>query len=98
MSSLTKEKSGTWRIKFLDGYKSKGIRLGACDKKTAQATQLYVDRLIAAKRLGTPLDSETIGLAEPVGFHHTRPYCQGRIDHKSPRHQGPNTSGTHGPL
>ena len=60
MSSLTKEKSGTWRIKFLDGYKSKGIRLGACDKKTAQATQLYVDRLIAAKRLGTPLDSETI--------------------------------------
>ena len=60
MASITKENSGGWRIKFLEGYKTKGIRIGACDKKTAQATCLYVERLIANKRLGTPPDGETI--------------------------------------
>ncbi len=60
MSSLIKEKSGGWRIKFLDGQKTIGIRIGQCDKRTAQATQGFIDRLIDAKRLAAKPDAQTI--------------------------------------
>ena len=55
-----KEKSGGWRIKFLDGQKTIGIRIGQCDKRTAHAAQGFIDRLIAAKRLGEKPDAQTI--------------------------------------
>ncbi len=60
MASLTQERPGHWRIKYTDGDQSKGIRLGRCDKKAAQTALVFIERLIAAKRLASSPDAETI--------------------------------------
>ena len=61
MASLQQESKGHWRIKFTAGYKSYSIRLGYCDRKTAQTALIFVEKLIAAQRLGAAPDGEVIG-------------------------------------
>ena len=60
MASITKEKSGTYRLKFLDGNKTIGIRLGTRDKKAAISARAFVEALITAKKLGVSPDGETV--------------------------------------
>ena len=60
MASITKEKSGAYRLKFLDGHKTIGIRLGTRDKKAAISARAFVEALITAKKLGVSPDGETV--------------------------------------
>ena len=60
MASLQQESKGHWRIKFTDGHKGQSIRLGFCDKKSAQTALAFIERLIAVRRLGGAPDGETI--------------------------------------
>ena len=60
MASITQEKSGGWRFKYVDNGKCKGIRFGKCNKHDAQSAHIFLDRLIAAKRLASTPDGETI--------------------------------------
>ena len=61
MSSITQERPGFWRFKYAENGKTKGIRLGKCNKHDAQSAQIFLDRLIAAKRLASTPDAEIIG-------------------------------------
>ena len=61
MASLQQESKGHWRIKFTDGHKGQSIRLGFCDKKSAQTALAFIERLIATRRLAVTPDGETIG-------------------------------------
>ena len=60
MASITKEKSGAYRLKFLDGHKTIGIRLGTHDKKAAISARGFVEALITAKKLAVSPDGETV--------------------------------------
>ena len=60
MASITKEKSGAYRLKYLDGYKTIGIRLGTRDKNTANSAKAHIEALITAKKLGVSPNAETV--------------------------------------
>lgn len=60
MASISRERNGHWMIQFVapDG-KRKTIRLGKATRKIAEATKVKVERLVAARLLGHPVDDET---------------------------------------
>lgn len=60
MASLSKDKNGTKRIQWVDAAgKRHTIRLGSITVKTAEAFLARLERLIASKLTGTPIDGQT---------------------------------------
>ncbi|HPP53943.1 MAG TPA: site-specific integrase, partial [Thermoguttaceae bacterium] len=71
MASLTKEtaRSGKvgWRIVWTDSEgKQKALRLGQIPRRAAERMLILTERLLEARRLGLPLDSETARWAEDL--------------------------------
>lgn len=71
MASLSNERNGTRRIQWFDvNGDRKTLRLGKTTKKAAESFKLQLERLIAAQRTGTPLDTQTAQwlseLQEPI--------------------------------
>ena len=60
MASINEETKGHWRVCFTEDGKHINIRLGSCDKATARQALVFIERLIAAKRLARDPDGETI--------------------------------------
>jgi len=60
VASLSKDSSG-WRVRFYQDGVLKTLRLGNIPKKDAVTVANMVERLLTAKRLGIPLDSQTAG-------------------------------------
>ena len=60
MASITKEKSGAYRLKYLDGEKTIGIRLGTRDKHAANSAKAFIEALITSKELGVSPNAETV--------------------------------------
>ncbi|MBL4591799.1 MAG: hypothetical protein JKY96_07550, partial [Phycisphaerales bacterium] len=60
MASLSKDKNGTKRIMFIDALgKRRAIRLGQINIKAAKSFHSQIERLIASKLTGTPIDPQT---------------------------------------
>jgi len=60
MAGLGKDSSG-WRVRFYEDGQRKTLRLGNIPKKDAVTVAHMIERLLTAKRLGIPLDSQTVG-------------------------------------
>ena len=60
MASITKEKSGAYRLKYLDGEKTIGIRLGTPDKHAANSAKAFIEALITSKQLGVSPNAQTV--------------------------------------
>ena len=60
MASITKEKSGAYRLKYIDGYKTIGIRLGTRDKNAANSAKAFLETLITSRELGVSPNPETV--------------------------------------
>ncbi|MEN1704603.1 MAG: tyrosine-type recombinase/integrase [Planctomycetota bacterium] len=60
MASITNESNGRKTIQFvgIDGIR-RSVRLGKVSKSAAEMTKLRIERIVAAKRLGEPVDPET---------------------------------------
>jgi hypothetical protein len=56
-----------WRITWDEGGRRVTLRIGRVDKRTARHLLLLVERLLEAKRLGTPLDGETTRWVNELG-------------------------------
>jgi hypothetical protein len=64
MASLNRERRGGreigWRIRWVEADgRQVTLRLGDITRRNAERMLLLVERLLEARRLGTPLDSET---------------------------------------
>jgi integrase len=60
MASLSRAADGRFTVQFVDiDNKRRSIRLGKVDKRTAEATRLRVEALLAAKIQNAPLDRDT---------------------------------------
>jgi integrase len=58
MASVIHDKSGLNRIQFVDGGRSRTLRIGRMDNKNAETLRLRIERLLEAKFTGA-LDGET---------------------------------------
>ena len=60
MASIANDPGGRRRIQFVAPDESrKTIRLGKCDRKTAEAISRHVEALLAAKITGQPVPRDT---------------------------------------
>ncbi|MEJ5275771.1 MAG: tyrosine-type recombinase/integrase [Thermogemmata sp.] len=61
MASIGNDANGRKRILFLDPRdgKRKTVRLGKCDKRTAQAIAIHIEALLAAQVRGLPIPPDT---------------------------------------
>ena len=61
MASLSRQPGGRWTVQFVgaDGRR-RSIRLGKCDKRTAEAARVKIEALAAAKLAGHPPADEVI--------------------------------------
>ena len=68
MASITNDAGGRWRIQFVapDGVR-KSIRMGKCDRKTAESVRGHVESLLSAKLSGQPLPRNTAAWLPVIG-------------------------------
>lgn len=67
MASISKVKGGSWMVQFKLDNGRKTVRLGKVAKREAEQIKSFVERLVAAKMLGTPLDGATAAWLGNIG-------------------------------
>lgn len=68
MASLSRSPDGRFLVQFVDtNDKRKSIRLGKVDKRTAEATRLRVESLLACKIQNAPIDRDTARWLSGIG-------------------------------
>ena len=68
MASLSRQPGGRWTVQFVgaDG-KRRSVRLGKCDKRTAEAARVKIEALVAANLAGHPPADEVIRWVAGLG-------------------------------
>ena len=68
MASVSSDHNGAKRVQFIDpAGNRKAVRLGKCDKRTAEAVARHVEALLAQRLSGQPLPRETAAWLGSIG-------------------------------
>lgn len=84
MSSITKRPNGHRWVQFVDGKKRKTIRLGDVTLSQAREVRRHVDRILASRITGEPIDGPTVRwLATVEGQLRDRLAAVGLVSHRA---------------